>query len=291
MIRNEYSIISLNDSDRVIRHLETMAERGWKLEKAGALFWRYREIQPQPLHYAVAYVEDYTPAQEQYTDLCAAAGWELVAQRRTVMIFCSDAEDPVPLETDPAVQARGLGGRVAAGAVFALWLLLEHLHWYLDDLKAFFLDPMGTIGSRTEIASVLVSLFCLFSVGAAVLFWCIWCVRAFRAKKEGRFLPSVRDPRSIFRILWPVLGVVFLVLEAPILAGEYLYLVLFIFTVTILFMMVQGRITAELRRRGVGEASWRWFYWGSFVVLGLMIAVATILTMVHQHAFWGRFYR
>lgn len=41
------------DGEGIARHLEKMAARGWRLEKIGALTWRYGRMEPAGVHYAV----------------------------------------------------------------------------------------------------------------------------------------------------------------------------------------------------------------------------------------------
>ena len=52
------------DGEGIVRHLEKMAARGWRLEKAGPFFWRYRRAESARVRYAVTYfpkASDFNP--------------------------------------------------------------------------------------------------------------------------------------------------------------------------------------------------------------------------------------
>ena len=95
------------DGDAVEKWLRRMALRGWRLEKAGQLFGRFRRAEPAPLTYSVTYFPEAslyggppTEQQEEYAEYFAAAGWSYVTQWSRMQIFVTEQEDPIPLETD-----------------------------------------------------------------------------------------------------------------------------------------------------------------------------------------------
>ena len=46
------------DSDAVERYLSRKARKGWRLDKTGQVFWRFRREEPAALTYAVTYFPD-----------------------------------------------------------------------------------------------------------------------------------------------------------------------------------------------------------------------------------------
>ena len=103
--------LNLYDYQGIERHLSAMAAKGWRLEKAGPQLWTYRRAEPASVHYAVTYIPDSSqfnpgPTERQQTleELCAAAGWEKVADWFQMQIYCSEAENPIPLETEESVR-------------------------------------------------------------------------------------------------------------------------------------------------------------------------------------------
>mgnify|MGYP002518814225 CR=1 FL=1 len=127
----ELNLYSYYDHAGIARHLEDMARQGWQLEKAGGTFFTYRRCDPAELHYAVVYFAkasqfDPEPPAEQreFWELCKATGWELVASRYQMQIFCNPAATPTPIETDPVVQVENVRTAMKKGAVRGNWALL-----------------------------------------------------------------------------------------------------------------------------------------------------------------------
>ncbi len=105
--------MQLYDFRGVEEHLADMAADGWRLEKAGRYFWKYRRAEPKTVRYAVTYSLDAsefnpgpTDGQEVLQDLCSAAGWQKVSDWNQMQIFSTEEENPVPLETDEALRVK-----------------------------------------------------------------------------------------------------------------------------------------------------------------------------------------
>lgn len=97
--------LSLYDTPAVVRRLETMAQRGWLIERIDYLGWRYRRIEPQTIHFAVTYDPKARPeggGGDNVVDFCARNGWTRVLCWEQVVIYRNDDPDPAPLEVDPA---------------------------------------------------------------------------------------------------------------------------------------------------------------------------------------------
>ena len=97
--------------DGICRHLEKMAEKGWLLEKMGGLMWTYRRISPQKLKFALYYSptadEENAEAMEKqnaFYEMCRHDGWEFACADWGMQVFYNQRPDPVPLETEPALE-------------------------------------------------------------------------------------------------------------------------------------------------------------------------------------------
>lgn len=95
----------------VTAHLERMSEKGWVLEKAGTVWWTYRQAEPKKRGVAVTYFAGAsefdagpTPKQRTFLDYCEEAGWHMAAQWLQMDIFYSEDPGAVPLETDEGVK-------------------------------------------------------------------------------------------------------------------------------------------------------------------------------------------
>ena len=83
------------DLQGTAEHLSAMAEKGWRLERIGRCFWRYRRADPARVHYAVtcppAAGEDGDLGDRLFfQELCAAAGWEAVTDWAELQIYASE---------------------------------------------------------------------------------------------------------------------------------------------------------------------------------------------------------
>lgn len=109
--RYELPIYSFYDHTGMTCHLEKMARRGWLLDKMGGMLWRYKQIEPQRLRFALTYFPEVTgfeptvpPAQQDMEELCARAGWQLAANAGKFQAYYNEDPDAVELDTDPNVQ-------------------------------------------------------------------------------------------------------------------------------------------------------------------------------------------
>lgn len=103
--------LSFYDHTGIEKHLADMARKGWMIEQISNYYWTYRKIEPQELHFTVSYypkASDFDPApseaQQTLMDLCADTGWELACTWFQMQIFYNAAEDPTPINTDPALE-------------------------------------------------------------------------------------------------------------------------------------------------------------------------------------------
>lgn len=87
--------------------LEKLAAKGLFLERCGGFAWTFRKGEPKSLHYTVTYFSEgslfnphITDNQQTYFEYAKAAGWDFVAQLNQMQIFSSEAENPIPFETD-----------------------------------------------------------------------------------------------------------------------------------------------------------------------------------------------
>ena len=124
------------DYEAIEHHLEEMAAQGWFLEKID-FFWEYRQGTPSRKKYSVTYIEDYsniliTEEQQELDEFCSKAGWIKVAMWDEMQIYCSDEENPVPVETDEwsrlTVIKRAMKKRFAPNLFsIAIWICIFYI--------------------------------------------------------------------------------------------------------------------------------------------------------------------
>lgn len=195
-------------------HLSAMAAQGLRLESIGRVFWKYRRGAPARVHYAAAC----PPAAGEngdlgdrlyFEELCAAAGWEKVCDWAALQIYASEAEDPIPLETDEALRLEVvhqsmrrtyLRERCKQLCGYAVLLALT-LTQVFRFPRSYFLNPVGLI----------LPVFCLlFLLGElyAVAGYFLWLRRSRRSVEEGGGLAPVSRRYRVLSRLSAVLIVI-----------------------------------------------------------------------------------
>ena len=152
------------DYKAIERHLGEMAADGWILEKIDAGTWWYRRGEPQNLKYAVTYVEDFsymepTESQLDMDALCEQAGWKRVAFKDEAHIYCSDLENPVPVETDERIRMETirksmrhkLGGLGLVAGIYAGSMYMN--------LRDVVINPASVLSSYMEMFTFLLLIF------------------------------------------------------------------------------------------------------------------------------------
>lgn len=283
---------TLYDYRGVERHLEAMEAKGWRLEKTGNL-WKYRRTEPKKVHYAVTYVPEAsefnpapTPGQENLAELCAAAGWEKVADWFQMQIFRSEQPDPMPLETEESVRLEVLGRAIRKNFLPSCLLLtvlgavmLAQQIWSIRQ------DPIGALSRTSRLFTLLLWLLVIFSAGGNLADYALWLRRSRKSVAQGGPCAHGGGYRILAKISWAVLGVL-LVGYAVSLVGESQPRMLVLVGVYLLFMflliaLVRGT-QKGLRRAGASK----------HLNMGLTLAVDAVGALVLTGGFtavviWG----
>ena len=178
------------DYRTIERHLAEMASEGWILEKIDGNTWWYRQDEPQKFKYAVTYIDDYsylkpTDSQLDMDDLCEQAGWKRVAFKDEAHIYCSNLENPVPIETDERTRMETikksmrhkLGGY---GLVTVLW----YINLYTN-LKDIIHNPVELLASYMEFFLILIIIFIVILCATEFLYYFRWCRKSEQSIAEG----------------------------------------------------------------------------------------------------------
>ena len=103
------------DRTGIQKMLEKQAQKGWMLESIGQLGWKYRRIEPKNVRFAVTYYANAsmfdpepTVGEELYQEFVEYSGWHFVASNAQMQIFCTEEENPMPIETDPMVELQNI---------------------------------------------------------------------------------------------------------------------------------------------------------------------------------------
>ncbi len=251
--------LALYDYKRVEQHLSAMAAKGWRLESIGARLWKYRRAEPAKVRYAVTYIQDASqfnpgPTERQQTleELCAAAGWEKVADWFQMQIYCSEAENPIPLETEESVRLEAVHRSMKrnflpANIIFLLvslimsglfihTLIVNPLHIFENDGRLF-----------TGPLLLLVTVLLLISL---THYW-LWYQRSAKSVSQGGACADPGDIRWVnwvgYALLIPWTTLYCLSWLARGLPGPAVYFVLHMLIICLMILLLR-KTTALLRR-------------------------------------------
>ena len=190
-------------------HLAAMAAKGWRLERTGRLFWTYRRTEPARIHYSVtsppAAGEDGEIGDRLFfQDLCAAAGWEKVADWAEMQIYANATSAPTPLETDPGLFLERIHRSMKItylkyqwGQVVTLFILLMSM------LTTLVMGPRYFFLSNITMGLALSSLLLILLYAARAAGYYLWRRRSLRSVEEdGELAPIPTCTRVLDRLFW-----------------------------------------------------------------------------------------
>ncbi len=201
------------DRSGIQKMLEKQAQKGWMLAEIHNFTWEYHRIEPQELHFAVTYYpkasafDPYPSAEEEmYREFASHSGWKFVASNAQLQIFCSEAENPVPIETDPLVELQNIHRAVKKSflpsyclLLFCALMNLGMNGWRLMD------NFTGTLANNVNLFAILCwTLLAAMEIGEISSYF-FWRWRALKAAKlDGSFV----ETRNRNNIMWMILALV-----------------------------------------------------------------------------------
>lgn len=275
------------DRSGIERDLEEQAAKGWMLEKCSAAGWIYRKIEPAKIHFAVVYFPaasafDPGPSDQEkrFREFCEHTGWELIASNIQMQIFCNRNENPIPIETDPAIELEHIHVSVKKTMLptYVMDVVLACMQLGLAFWR-FSHDPIGEAANSAALLSVLFWAFLIFFCGAQIFLYYRWYWNAKKAAKDGFFLETRSTDRFQICVgIFTTLAVVFLLWSfgGPNMIGVALLMVAGILGITALMVM----LTNHLKKKQV-SAKWnRVLTYGIAVVGSLLICGIVLWLMV-----------
>ena len=183
---------SFYDTTGMARHLERRAAQGWMVEKLGSFGWTYRRTQPQTLHFTVthylpasAFDPEPTEGELEFRDFCAQTGWQLAAASGQMQVFYNAGPDPVPIDTEPALELARVGKLARRALPLQIFLLAIGLWWAAAWVWELVHQPIDLLASAYSLATgplwLLLALWC----GADLACYFSWRHRAKRAAPLG----------------------------------------------------------------------------------------------------------
>ncbi len=196
--KRRFEFFQFYDKTGIARHLEKMASEGWLLEKMSAFTWTYEKIEPKKMQFAVSYyatITDFEPEpteeQQTFNEFCEHAGWKLAASTVQMQIFYNENENPVPIETDPALEIANLHRKVKK-TVFPSYVLLLLCSFMLGAsfIGTWLGDPVYLLSSALKMFTGAWSIITLVYTLTEILSYCIWRKKALKMAQQGEFLET-----------------------------------------------------------------------------------------------------
>ena len=158
--------------------LEKLAAKGLFLEECGSFLWTFRKGTPKKVKYTVTYFSegsvfnpDITDNQQTYFDYAKAAGWNFVTQFNQMQIFCSEADNPIPFETDEKVKFENIKrcmkksyipSMIVVILVFVLNLIVQFNSFQLNPID-YLSDPIRLVSSSMIAAVIIYQVYSLMT--------------------------------------------------------------------------------------------------------------------------------
>lgn len=158
----------------------------------------FKRIEPQKLKFSVVYFKnasEYDPklteSQLRFQEYCEYTGWEFAASRGETLVYYSENEEAIPLETDAVVEVKSVHSVMwRRWLVPYLFLALSQGLSLFSQLKNFAYDPITSLQIDT-ITLIIIQFLSVFFCLTEALEYLVWYIRATRlAKTEGRFIST-----------------------------------------------------------------------------------------------------
>ena len=217
--RKEFFMYTLLEFSDIEKRLEQRALEGWRLKKTGTFIWTYEEAEPKKVHYSIVFfpkTDALAPEPPEslvmMREFCEKTGWELVAERGQMQVFCNEETNPVPIETEAWIQVKNIHETMKKGFVLPYGILLGNSILQLGtQAMQFLLSPLEWLCMGFNFFMI----WCWLGLGIGctveVIHYYAWYKKAKRIAEEEETLYL---PKSIngFRITYLTIAMVALIL-------------------------------------------------------------------------------
>lgn len=266
-VKRRIETYSFYDRSGIAAHLEAMAAKGWQLEHITATFWYYHRAEPQQLHYAVTYDTDgsaFDPVPNgdnaDFYELCAHQGWEFVTAFAEMQIFVNSRPDPVPLETDPAVDLVAIEKSAKRRLTKPYWaiLVIGVVVAFLG-IGGFINDPVYSLSGVWGLPMGVVFLLLGIAAAAELAGYYRWRSHARKAAGHGGSVETCSPVRLTKALLIAVSALFCLTVLNVLIAGDNLMRIIILFALTVAAVSnISARVCVNrLKRSGSSKGSSR----------------------------------
>lgn len=251
---------SCYDRTGMERHLEQRAAQGWLLERISNFGWYYRRIEPRQIHFTVTHYlrasqfdPEPTEEQREFHDFCLRSGWRLAASSGQMQVFYNEEPDPVPIDTEPALELERIGKMMKRVLPFQFILLAIGFCMGGSWLWSLTHRPIDLLSSAYNLATGAIWLMLFLWCAADLFRYFTWRHRAKKAAPLGEFVPT----KGCHKLMLAMLAVAVLAFAYLLIAdrtpGYRLMLFLMLASYALLFLVVNG-VRNFLKRRKASRA-------------------------------------
>lgn len=255
---------SFYDRSGIAAHLEAMAAKGWQLEHMTNLIWTYRRAQPQKLRYAVTYYPsgsafdpEPNPGLGELYELCEHAGWEYVTGFAEMNIFVNSRPDPVPLETDPAVDLVAIEKSAKRRLMKPYWaiLVIGVVVAFLG-IGGFINDPVYSLSGVWGLPMGVVFLLLGIAAAAELRSYYRWRALARTAAERGERVKTSSPMRLTRALMAAACAVLALAVFGALFSGDEMWLasILVVLVVWLIANVVMRVSVDKFKRSGMSKS-------------------------------------
>lgn len=242
----------------VEEYLAKMAAKGWRLEKCGGWFWKYRRAEPKAVSYAVTYVPQAsyydpgpTPEQVALEEFCDEAGWEKVGDWAQAQIYCNERPDPVPLETEESVRLDIIKKSMKKSFLPAnLFSVVLFVLMFVLGVIGFRKQPVAVLSQWSMLLVFVMSLFGILISIVTVGGYFLWVKRSEKQIANGGTCAET-NITGLNRLIWiPLIGVILLFAWQS--AADFRYWAAYLGLYSVIIFVLQAMIR-HMKRVGVSR--------------------------------------
>lgn len=198
-------------------HLEKMALKGWQIYKITPFYWEYHKIEPQKLTYTVTYFSEAsefnpfpTENQQTFQEYCKDAGWKLVAEWAQMQIFCTEQENPIPMETEETVKLKAIHKAMKKNFLpSSVLMLLLSIFQIIFQIKMITDDPVYFLSNATSLSTVVIWNILAVYMLINLIGYTVWYRRSKKAISiGGTCIESSSGYKKISLFMWFLLGII-----------------------------------------------------------------------------------
>jgi len=205
------------------KQFEKMASEGWLIEKISAYFWTYRRIEPTNLHITVTYfpsASEFDPGpsdnQQMMEEFAARDGWKLLTRWGQIQVFCNEAENPRPIETDPVIQVNTIWRSMKKNLIPShLMILALCIYQLIFNGYRIFTEMVDFLSTPYLLASIPIWVLLLLAEIIEIITCFRWHRKAKPAADNGIFLPVKTNRFLTFALILSGLIILINTLQLP----------------------------------------------------------------------------